>query len=121
MRKVVQAARDAPVVVATGTELGKLEIWNSDTGKYLTEFATVYDGCARFTIDSSGERVIAANWRMGKKGGIACYDIASGEPIWHRTDIKQVQDMQFSLREDRVWCHVDRRPVHCLDARNGLP
>lgn len=123
MRKEVKVARNAPIVAAAGVakrgELGKLEIWNWDNGEYLTEFATVYDGCGRSAVDSSGERLIAANWRKGKKAGIACYDITSGEPIWHRTDIGHVQHMHFSPREDRVWCNVEGRPVHCLDAGNG--
>lgn len=120
MRKVVQVARKAPVLVATGCEPGRLEIWSLDTGDPLTELRSVYDGCGRFAISSTGDRVVAANWRKGKKGGIACYDVASGEVIWHRTDVRQVQHLQFSPREDRIWCNVESRPVHCLDSNTGL-
>ncbi|MGA8742002.1 MAG: PQQ-binding-like beta-propeller repeat protein [Terracidiphilus sp.] len=119
MRKVILVARNSPVAVATVGELGKFEIWNPDTGEQLTEFDSVYDSCGRLAISSNGERVIAANWRKGKKGGIACYDAASGSELWHRTDIGQIQHMEFSPKGDRVWCEVDCRPVHCLDSQSG--
>jgi hypothetical protein len=114
----VQVAGNASIL-ATAPWDGPVQIWNSDTGSQLTEFKTVFDNCNRLAIDLKGERIVAANWRKGKNGGIACYEIASGQPVWHRTDIGQVQDMQFSPREDRVWCRIDGRPVHCFDAWTG--
>ncbi len=96
-----------------------IQIWNLDTGNQLGEFRTVYDNCARLAIDAKGERILAASWRKGKNGGIACYEIASGHAIWHRADIGQVQHMHFSLREDRAWCHIDKRSAHCLDTATG--
>lgn len=120
MRKVVQVARDAPVLVASGKQPGSLEIWDLNTREKLTGFHTVYDDCARFAINSNGERVIAANWRKGQKGGVACYETASGQVVWHRTDLGQVQHMQFSSAGNFVWCEVANRPLHCLDTKTGL-
>jgi len=106
-------------VLAKANHDGQTQIWNPYAGSLLTEFKTVHDGDSRLTIDFTGKRIVAANWRKGDLGGVACYDVASGLPIWHRTDIRQVQSMEFSPREDRVWCEVESSPVLCLDAKTG--
>jgi hypothetical protein len=72
MRKVIQVARIAPVLAASGTHLSELEIWDTNTCEKLAGFHTVYDDSWRFAINSTGNRVIAANWRKGQKGGVAC-------------------------------------------------
>jgi hypothetical protein len=118
MRMVVHAARNAPVIAAAGDE-GKVQIWNFDTGERLSEFVTVCDDGSRLALSATGETLIAANWRKGKRAGVACYETGSGKPIWHRPDLRQVQHMKFSAQGDWVWCQIDSRPVHCLDARTG--
>ena len=118
MRKVIQVARNAPVLVASGNRPGELEIWDTNTCQKLIGFHTVYDDCARFAINQTGNRVVAANWRKGQKGGVACYT-TSGEVVWHRADLRQVQHLRFSSAGNCVWCEVDSRPVHCLDAKTG--
>src|ERR1700733_5252 len=106
-------------VLAKANRNGQVQIWNPYAGTLLTEFTTVHDGDSRLAIDVGGQRIVAANWRSGESGGVACYDVASGQPIWHRTDIMHVQTMEFSAREDKVWCEIESRPVHCLDGRTG--
>jgi WD40 repeat protein len=107
-------------VLAKANRDGQVQVWNPYAGTLVAEFKTVHDGQSRLAIDFGGQRIFAANWRSGESGGVACYDVASGVPIWHRTDIMQVQTMEFSPREDGVWCEIEGRPVHYLDGRTGL-
>jgi outer membrane protein assembly factor BamB len=106
-------------VLAKANHDGQTQTWNPYAGTLLTEFSTVHDGYSRLCIDQRGERIVAANWHNGDSGGVACYDVASGQPIWHRSDIMQVQTMEFSPREDKVWCEIEDHPVHCLDGKTG--
>ena len=118
MRKTVQVAQCAPIAVAAG-DLGLFQVWNLETGELISEFHTVFDGCNRLAVSSDGATVLAANWRKGQKAGVACYEVTSGRMIWHRTDLRQVQQMRFSAQCDWVWCEVESRPVHCLDTKTG--
>lgn len=106
-------------ILAKAERDGRVQIWNPYAGELLTEFKTVHDGDSRLAVDAGGRRIIAASWRGGESGGVACYDVASGQPIWHRTDIMQVQEIEISPREERLWCEIEGRPVQCLDVRNG--
>jgi hypothetical protein len=118
-------ASNAPIVAATRftktyrTPKASVQIWNWSTGEYLSEFPTVFDGQRREAISPDGRFYVAANWRKGTNGGVACYDAKSGEKIWHRPDLGQVQRIRFSARCDRVWCSIESRPAHCLNAMNG--
>jgi len=118
-------ARCAPVVSAasyTGvypTFRGKAQIWNWSTGEHVSQFPTVFDGCGRHAISPNGELYATANWRKGKNAGVACYDTRTGERIWHREDLRQVQGIRFSAQGDKVWCCVEVRPAHCLDSGTG--
>ena len=99
---------------------GKAQIWDTSTGKTLSEFPTVFDGMRRHALSSDGEFYAAANWRKGKDGGVACYNTRTGDRIWHRADLGQVQGIRFSPKGDKVWCCVEQRPVHCLDSGTGI-
>ncbi len=128
-REMVQmeavVARSAPIVWAGSFEgtypifRGKAQAWNWSTGELLTECKTVFDGTNRQAVSPSGESYVAANWRKGKRGGVGCYDVKTGERVWHRTDLRQVQGVRFSADGEKVWCRVDDSPVHCLEARSG--
>lgn len=114
----IQVAHCAPVVAAA--QEGRVQIWNWDTAELLSEFPTVFDNCNRLALSPTGNTVIAANWRKGRKAGVACYETTSGREIWHRTDLRQLQHMTFSFQDDWVWCNVEDRPIHVLDAKSGL-
>ena len=118
MRKTVQVAQCAPIAIAAGDK-GLFQVWNLKTVERLSNFQTVFDGCNRLATSSDGAVAIAANWRKGPKAGVAGYEATSGKVIWHRTDLRQVQEMRFSAQGDGVWCEVESRPVHCLDAKTG--
>jgi hypothetical protein len=115
-------ARCAPIASVTefnGTDRESAQVWNWRTGERLSEFPTVFDGMNRHAMSPNGELYVAANWRKGKNGGAACYNTRTGEKIWHRQDLRQVQGIRFSANGDKVWCRVEARPVHCLDAGRG--
>jgi hypothetical protein len=69
---------------------GKTQIWDWSTQRKLSEFSTVFDGMRRHALSPDGEFYVAANWRKGKDGGVACRT-RTGERIWHRSDLRQVQ------------------------------
>jgi hypothetical protein len=117
MRKV-EVARRAPVL-AVGVGEGRVQIWNWQTGEKVTEFNTVLDGSDRLAVSASGERLVAANWRKGQKAGVACYETFSGGGLWHRPDLGQVQSMSFSIQRNWIYCRVEGRPAHILDAQTG--
>jgi hypothetical protein len=120
------AARSAPIVsVASYTGIdpifrGAAQIWNWSSGERLSEFTTVFDGFGRHSISPNGELYVCANWRKGKNGGVACYNTSSGEKIWHRQDLRQVQGIRFSANGHKVYCRVEARPVNCLDSGSGI-
>lgn len=122
----IVTARCAPIVtVASHTGnyplfKGTAQIWDWSTGEKLSEFPTVFDGMRRHALSSDGQFYVAANWRKGKDGGVACYNARTGDRIWHRPDLRQVQAIRISPNDDKVWCAVEQRPVHCLDSRTGL-
>lgn len=119
------AARSAPVVSAGSHSgnypmlKGAVQIWDWKTGERLSEFPTVFGGMRRQALSPDGEFYVAANWRKGKEGGIACYRSQTGERIWHRPDLSQVQGIRFSAEGEQIWCCVEERPAHCLDVRTG--
>jgi len=118
MTFVVKAARHVPIAAVAHFE-GIIQIWELETGERLSTFRSVYDGQTRLAISRIGESVVAANWRSGPTGGVACYDTRTGDKLWHRTGLGQVHTMRFSEQGPWVWCDIESQPVHCLDANTG--
>ncbi len=122
----IVTARSVPIVsAASHTGIypffkGTARIWNWRTGERLSEFPTVFDGMSRHALSPDGEFYIAANWRKGNDGGVACYSTRTGERKWHQSGLRQVQGIRFSAHGDKVWCCIEQRPVHCLDTGTGL-
>lgn len=116
-------ARCAPIASFTGfngTNRESAQVWNWRTGERMSEFPTVFDGMNRHAMSPNGEFYVAANWRKGKNGGVACYNTRTSEKIWHRQDLRQVHGIRFSADGRKVWCRVEARPVHCLDSGSGI-
>jgi hypothetical protein len=117
--RTIRTARNAPIA-ATAFFERTVQIWDWKTGDRLSELDTVfYFGGYRLTVSPAGETCIAANWKKGQRGGVACYETRSGRKIWHRTDLRQVQGLRFSSQDDAVWCIFGDRPVQRLDAKTG--
>lgn len=113
------AAADAPIVAA-GLDDRTVQIWNWDIGERLAEFMTVFqDGGHRLALHHNGDICVAASWKKGKRDGIACYDTRSGQIVWHRADLRQIQGLRFSPSGDGVWCRFHASPAQRLDANTG--
>src|SRR5579863_3587972 len=98
----------------------RVQMWDVETGAMVNEFETVFSfGGHRLTLDSLGERCIAAAWKAGKRGGVACYEANTGRLIWHRQDLRQTQRVRFAPRGNAVWCVTDSGPTRLLDAASG--
>src|SRR5436309_1980771 len=99
IRTLVAASR-VPIVAAAFFE-HKVQIWNWSTGEQLSEFDTVFSfGGHRLALSPSGDTCVAANWNKGKRGGLVCYAVPSGQTIWHRPDIRHTQGLRFSVPAD---------------------
>jgi hypothetical protein len=97
-----------------------VQIWDVEAGAVVNEFETVFSfGGPRLTLDPLGERCIAAAWKTGKHGGVACYETNTGKVIWHRQDLRQTQRVRFSPGGEAAWCVPDSGPTKLLDAANG--
>ena len=97
-----------------------VQIWDVETGVIVNEFETVFSfGGPRLTLDPLGERCIAAAWKAGKRGGVACYETNTGKLIWHRQDLRQTQRVRFSPGGEAAWCVPQSGPTKLLDAVNG--
>jgi hypothetical protein len=115
---VVVASR-APVAAVAFFE-HTVQIWNWNSGEQLSEFLTVFEHEGhRLTLNPTGRSCVAASWKKGKRNGVACYDARSGQTVWHRTDLRQVQGLRFSALGDAIWCRVEAGPVQRLDAGTG--
>jgi hypothetical protein len=106
--------------VAAAMFAHQVQIWDIETGAVVNEFETVFSfGGPRLTLDPLGERCIAAAWKAGKHGGVACYETNTGKLIWHRRDLRQTQRVRFAPGGEAAWCVPDSGPTKLLDAANG--
>jgi hypothetical protein len=118
IRALVTAGR-GPVIAAAFFER-TVQIWESYAATRLAEFDTVFDsGGHRLAISPKATVCVAASWRKGKRGGVACYDTRSGQVVWHRIDLGRVQGLRFTPAGDSLWCRVEGGPVLHLDASTG--
>jgi WD40 repeat protein len=117
--RCMAASKRSPRVAAALFE-SQVQIWDLEAGKLKNEFETVFSfGGSRLTLGPLGERCIAAGWKAGKHGGVACYDTNTGRLIWHRQDLKQTQRVRFSPEGESAWCVPNSGPTKLLDAANG--
>jgi outer membrane protein assembly factor BamB len=97
-----------------------VQIWDLKTRERINEFETVFRfGGSRLTLDPTGEKCVAAAWKKGKGGGVACYEAATGKVIWHRQDLRHTQRVRFSPDGIAVWCVQESSPTKLLDSANG--
>jgi len=116
--RTLKAATHAPIISAAFFKR-TVQIWNWDTGERTREFDTVTDGHPHLLVSPFGDYVIAANWRKGKQGGVACYGTKTGEKVWHRTDLRRIGRMRFASDGASIWCGIAGRSLQQLDAQTG--
>ncbi|MGQ0608797.1 MAG: hypothetical protein ACT4OQ_10100 [Chloroflexota bacterium] len=101
-----------------GTTDGSVQVWSIPHQTPHTEFDTILDfGGRRLALCSGPDRlvVVAGAW---ERHGICGYDARTGERLWQRQDLKQVQALS-PVDGDAVAACFDTRPMHVLDAASG--
>ncbi len=94
-----------------------VSIWNLATQTKQSEFKTVLDfGGTRLAIDEEGKRCVAGAYLVH---GIACYDTETGEVLWHRKDLKKVQEIAILPSQTEIACGFEESPLQILSMRNG--
>jgi hypothetical protein len=116
--RILEAATHVPIIAAALFER-TVQIWNWNTGERRCEFDTVTDGPSHLSLSPSGECLVAANWRKGKHGGVACYSARTGEKLWHRLDIRRSGRVRFASNGVSIWCGIRGSPLQQLDALTG--
>jgi hypothetical protein len=97
-----------------------VQIWDVETKSVVNEFETMFSfGGHRLALDPLGERCIAAAWKAGKHGGVACSETNTGKLIWHRQDLEETQRVRFAPGGGAAWCVPDSGPTKLLDVANG--
>jgi WD40 repeat protein len=98
----------------------QVQIWDAKKAKCVNEFETVFSfGGTRLTLDPLGERCIAAAWKAGEHGGVACYETNTGKLIWHRQDLRQTQRVRLSSDGETVRCVPDSGSTKLLEVASG--
>jgi WD40 repeat protein len=114
------AASNRSARVAAAFFERQVQIWDVEKGKCVNEFETLFSfGGPRLSLDPLGERCLAAAWKAGKHGGVACYETNTGKLIWHRQDLRRTQRVRFSCEGETLWCVPDSGPTKLLDAASG--
>ncbi len=112
-------AFNAPRVAAALFER-TVQLWDGQTAQQISQFETVLSfGCHRLALSPSGEMCVAAAWQKGKRGGVTCYDAATGAVLWHRTDIRHTQSVRFSAAGNSIWCRLEEGRLQHLSASTG--
>lgn len=98
----------------------RVQIWDIQSGATVSDFNTVFSfGGPRLALDSSGERCVAAAWKGGRLGGVACYETATGKIVWHRHDLRHIQRVRFAPKRGAVWCVPASGRTRLLDSEDG--
>lgn len=103
---------------ATATFERSVTVWSLKQRQLVAAFNTVLDfGGVRLAM-AGGERpkVIAGAYLVH---GVAGYDALSGEIVWHRKDLKGVQQVSVCEETRKVAVGLERGPLHVLDLETG--
>jgi hypothetical protein len=116
--QLTAAACGTIVAVARSEEV--VQNWDSATGEKVSELKTSYEyGGFRLALNPTGSLCAVASYYKGRRGGIACYDVRSGQMIWHRPDIGQTQCVRFASDGRAVYCGREAGPLLRLCGASG--
>jgi hypothetical protein len=90
-------------------------IWDWQAGKRVATLYTVFEG-RRVALNPAGTLCVIASWTLG---GVACYSVKTGEPVWPRGDLKRVQYLTISPDGRLVYCGRDRQSCAILHLDRG--
>jgi WD40 repeat protein len=104
-------------MLAAGYDDGTVAMWNLETGKNEFEFKSKFDfGGERLSYSESKSILVAGAYQ---RYGIACHNTLTGERLWHRNDLKGVQNITLSPEQNVVYCCFDDRPCQVLNLIDG--
>src|SRR5438552_1113164 len=108
--QLTAAARGTVVSVALSEET--VQNWDAATGERISQLNTCYDYVGfRLALNTTGSLCALASYYKGRRGGVACYDVPSGEALWHRTGIGRTQYLRFASDSKSVWCGREEGPL----------
>jgi WD40 repeat protein len=103
--------------IAAGQPDGIVHIWDVCKKKSVSTLDTIHDfGGRRLAVTADGRHCVAGAFDVE---GIASYSCADGAVAWCRKDLKQVQRIQISLDDRRVYCCFEQGPCHVLNPDTG--
>ncbi len=95
----------------------EVEVWDVRTRLQMAVFTTVFDfGGSRLALSDERNVLVAAAYT---RHGIAGYSPLSGEELWRRRDLKQIQELALSADGSRVFCGRESAPCEVVDVDTG--
>jgi len=102
--------------VAAGLSERFVEIWNLESGQRTAELNTILDfGGKRLAISGNEATCVTGAWTTG----IAAYDIETRTLLWHRKDIKHIQQVSVSADSSSIYCGLEEQKLLVLDITSG--
>ncbi|MFZ4508990.1 MAG: WD40 repeat domain-containing protein [Fimbriimonas sp.] len=109
-------SRDADVFV-TAREPNEVTVWDLADMRPMRSFEAPIDlGGRRLALSPDGAACFAGTYYQY---GLAAYEVATGQLIWQRRDLKKVQVLQLSPDGSRLYAELDGRALTELDAATG--
>jgi len=94
-----------------------LRVFDLKTGRRRIEFPVLWDeGGDRVCFSSDSSRIFVGCYEAH---GLACYDARSGNEVWRRKDLKSIQQVAASPREDLVFCGRETGASHIIEGGTG--
>jgi WD40 repeat protein len=92
-------------------------VWSAINGQQIAKYETVMDyGGNRIALANSKDVFVAGAY---DRFGIVCYRLYTGDILWHRKDLKGVQDIKISPDDKVVFCGFLDKSGHILDLDTG--
>lgn len=110
------ASQDGDFIAAAAFE-SEVEIWDLKNLSVIARFATRLDfGGRRLSIDRTGTILLVGNY----ENGVSCYSVPSGREIWHRRDLRKVQQCTVLPSNDRAAVAIEGKPAQIVRTDDGV-
>jgi outer membrane protein assembly factor BamB len=111
--------RDGENLFATGEATKRVTVWSILTRERISQFSTILDfgGPRLALVCENHPTVVTGSWTRG----VSAYDGVSGQELWSRRDLKNVQLVRDLSDNDAALIGVglEDRPYYILRADNG--
>jgi hypothetical protein len=92
-------------------------VWDIKTGKMMSSFNTILDfGGTRLAVANKKDIFIAGDYQ---RNGVAGYQISDGYMVWHRNDLKNVQNIWISPDDEMAICIFEYGISQVLELSSG--